>query len=170
MLLSAFRLFTATRKARRCTSFVPRSGGVPPLLLFLQGRAASVAHHQCQSCRPRTRCAWPNPSLKGSMNSLPFLCVATAVSLGGMSACSTVTPQQNLNDQLAALEGKRVEIYRYPLRSELLLSERQLENGNLERRYRYLGDCVFVLEVDPVSGTYVRAGAVGSEKSCILPP
>src|SRR6266705_940743 len=84
--------------------------------------------------------------------------------------CETATPQQNLRDQLDHLRGKSSNLHLYPLRPELLLSEQRLPNGNVERRYRYLGDCVFVVEVDPSAQIFVGARAVGSEKNCILPP
>jgi hypothetical protein len=87
-----------------------------------------------------------------------------------LAACASVTPQQNLQDQLARLPGKSEDLSLYYLRSELLLSEGVLPNGNVERRYRYTGDCVLVVEVNPVSRVFTRAEAHGSRQHCALPP
>ena len=72
-LFAATRAFPAHRDSQSETlhSCVPRSDGIPPLLHLLPGRAASVAHHQDQSCPPRTRRAWPNTSFEARPNGKP---------------------------------------------------------------------------------------------------
>ncbi len=86
------------------------------------------------------------------------------------AACTSVTPHENFVNNLNSRVGRSIDIPRTDLKPTLLLSERQLQNGNVEYRYRYLGNCVQVYEVDPSTRIIKRATWEGSEKSCIAPP
>lgn len=86
------------------------------------------------------------------------------------AACTTVTPHENFANILNGRVGESFDIPRTDLKPPLLLSERQLQNGNVEYRYRYLGDCVQIYEVEPSTRIIRRAAWKGSEKSCIVPP
>lgn len=101
-----------------------------------------------------------------------FLRLVAAPLVGAVACngCVTSNPQQNLDNQLKAMVGKSLDVPRYHLRPELLLEQKEFSNNILQLRYRYLGDCVFVVQAQSKSRIILNAWAEGSEKYCILPP
>ena len=96
-------------------------------------------------------------------------CLACLVILNATS-CVVIMPHENFKNDLRLWVGANIDSPHYNIKPELLLSTRILDNGNIEYRYRYLGDCVRLFEVDPKSRIILRVGFEGSEKFCILPP
>jgi hypothetical protein len=86
------------------------------------------------------------------------------------SCVTSVTPHDNFKNSLPLTVGTSIDLPRTNINPELLLSTRFLPNGNIEYRYRYLGDCVQKFEVNPKNKIIVRADFEGSETSCISPP
>src|SRR5438046_1758934 len=95
-----------------------------------------------------------------------LVCLATWC----LISCTGVTPSENFKNNLQRRVGRSFDIPRTDITPELLLSTRVLGSGNIEYRYRYLGDCVQIYEVDPKTRIILRADAEGSATSCILPP
>lgn len=98
------------------------------------------------------------------------LVAAILVATTTFNGCAMPSSQQNLDNQLKAMIGKSLDVPRYHLRPELLIDQKELSNNLLQLRYRYLGDCVLVVEANTKTRIIVNAWAKGSEKSCILPP
>ena len=101
---------------------------------------------------------------------IPELAAVVMMSVAACNGCAMPTPQQNLDDQLKAMIGKSLDIPRYHLRSELLLGQKEVSNGVVQLRYRYIGDCVLVVEANSKTQIITNAWAEGSPKSCVLPP
>jgi hypothetical protein len=79
-------------------------------------------------------------------------------------------PYQNFKESQRLAVGTSIDLPRTNVRPELLLSQRVLPSGLVEYRYRYLGDCVRIFQVEPASRLIVAASHTGSEHSCVIPP
>jgi hypothetical protein len=101
---------------------------------------------------------------------IPEVAAVVLLAISACSGCAMPTPQQNLDDQLKGMIGESLEPPPHHLRPELLLRQKDLGNGIIQRRYRYLGDCVLVVEANAKTSNITNAWAEGSAKSCILPP
>lgn len=98
------------------------------------------------------------------------LAAVVLMSVAACNGCARPTPQQNLDDQLKGMIGASLEPPPHHFRPELLLGQKDLGNGIVQLRYRYIGDCVLVVEANAKTRFITNAWAEGSAKSCILPP
>jgi hypothetical protein len=95
---------------------------------------------------------------------------AAMVLVASIGACVTVSPYDNFKESERLMVGTSIDAPRTNIRPELLLSKRSLASGLIEYRYRSMGDCVRIFEVEPKSGSIMSANHTGSEQSCAIPP
>jgi hypothetical protein len=87
------------------------------------------------------------------------------VSMCNLASCTNVTAQENYAREVNAMVGASVDrLKNNPL------SERQLDNGNVEYKYRYNQGCIEIYEVDPRTRIVQKASYEGSSDWCNLSP
>ena len=87
-----------------------------------------------------------------------------------VNACTATTPHENFNRNLQMSVGAVIDTLDVNIQPSLLVSEKKLQNGNLEYRYKWYPGCVRIFEVDPATRVILRADFEGDQESCILPP
>lgn len=65
--------------------------------------------------------------------------------------------------------GQPVDQYSW-YRAARRLSERRLENGNMEYRYPYSGGCIVVIQVNSSTGIIMSFGWEGEKAHCVANP
>ena len=89
-------------------------------------------------------------------------------------SCTTATPHENFKNGLQLSVGWSIDSQGYSGEGypHLLLSQKTLQNSNLE--YRYEGDgfppCIHIFEVNPRTRIIVRADFEGTERNCYITP
>jgi len=83
--------------------------------------------------------------------------------------CSTVTPKENFINFQSSLVGKKwneLPNYHVPNDKDPLSSE-ILPNGNIKNKYKGLGTCILIYEINITNNTIADAS---SEGKCGIPP
>ncbi|MDB5823118.1 MAG: hypothetical protein JWR21_1822 [Herminiimonas sp.] len=99
------------------------------------------------------------------------LALSVVVSQGLLAGCATGCSDafENFQELMQRSVGSSMDLRR-PGLDERLLSQRTLEDGNIEYRYRwYKPGCTLIYEVDPKTRIIKRDGFLGSVHECILP-
>lgn len=99
-----------------------------------------------------------------------FRFCSLACLITGFTACGyDHDPHRNFVNNNQAMVGMNYKKF-WKFVNEKRLSEVILPNGNALYRYRYVGSCIEVLEVDLKTDRIVRAEFEGAEKDCVLNP
>lgn len=99
--------------------------------------------------------------------------VLCAMGLAGsvlMAGCTSTTPQENYARYIQSNVGENIDNSVRFIGSRRI-SERLLENGNIEYRYSYAREqCIETYEVDAKTRIVLNASFAGSEKACQFSP
>lgn len=95
-----------------------------------------------------------------------------AIGLGGavmVVGCTNTTPQENYARYIQRHIGENIDSS--TSFGSRRISERLLENGNIEYRYSYAGgQCIETYEVDSKTRVILSASYAGSDDACQLSP
>lgn len=108
----------------------------------------------------------------GAMRNIGGMLLAGCSLLPSLASCSSVTPHENFQMILGRSVGKSMDD---PPRitnaySDRFLSSTVLQNGNIENKYLWYGECRYYFEIDQKTHKIVGWRFEGSERDCRINP